>query len=363
MLTLSDFIDPQVLRTVLVDVIMGMVIALVLLFAVLVVQKIQIERHERLLRRLRLEYLRNLALPRPTIPPPHGTVEFEALGAALGERLRLTEGSEYQELQRLAHRTGVGEFYSRRAASYFWARRLRAMEALAALALPETRAVILVRMVREQDIRVLTKVVLAFSALCETTADLKQINVGLSRLSPASAKFNEFVYSRCIRALRGRGQEALFDALLKGARADDQFSPLLTRDMVEAAGKERLEVARPTIAAFYRESGDPVMRVACLRALGHLDALSDSLGEALLDDDWRIRAVAARYGWQGGAAAVPLMKLGMRDENYHVRLNAALTMMRLGAPGFQALCEEVEGPDTFAREIAYYAMNSGLSHA
>ncbi|HET9122036.1 MAG TPA: HEAT repeat domain-containing protein [Acidiferrobacteraceae bacterium] len=361
MLTLSDFIDPQVLRTVLVDVIMGMVVALGALFAVLVAQKIQIERRDHRFRRLRLDYLRRLSLPRPVVPPPHGRSEFEALGAALGERISIARGAEFQELQRLAHRLGVGDFYARRAASMFWSRRLQAMEALAALMLPETRGLMLARLAHEQDIRVLAKVVLAFSALCESTVDITHINLALARLLPTSSKFNEFVYSRCIRSLRGCGQEALFDAALRSVRGDDHFPVLLTRDMIEAAGKERLEAARPTIAAFYRQSGDAVMRVACLRALGHLEALGDKLGEALLDDDWRIRAVAARYGWQGGPSAVPLMKLGMRDENYHVRLNAAQTMIRLGPSGLQALCEEVEGPDTFAREIAYYAMNSGMN--
>ncbi|MHB1951523.1 MAG: HEAT repeat domain-containing protein [Acidiferrobacteraceae bacterium] len=363
MIGIAQIIDPALLRMVLLRVIVVMTVFLVALFAILVAQKLVIERRERHLKRLRLDFLNRLTPPYSVLPPPHTDLEFEAIGLALAERIRGASGQEGRELRQIVRRFAVDTFYERRARSRFWTRRINAMEALASFGLPETRPFVINRLGREKDQRVLSRAIIALSLVVGGVADLDLITEMLRTMGSISSKFNEFVYGNCIRSLRGFDREGDYVQGLKNAKSDENMPWPLKRDMIEAAGKANVVGARGVIASFYRYSGDALMRVTCLRALGNLEGLTAILNDALMDDDWRVRAVAARYGWQGGTDAIPLIKRALRDENYYVRLNAGITMMRLGAAGFEALCDEAEGPDPFAREVAYYAMNAGGGHA
>lgn len=363
MIGIAQFIDPALLRMVLLRIIAVMVFFLVVLFAILVAQKLVVERRDRHLKRLRLDFLRRLTPPYSVLPPPHTDLEFEAMGLALAERIRTATSHEGRELRQIVRRFAVDTFYERRARSRSWTRRINAMEALASFGLPETRPFVISRLGREKDQRVLSRAVIALSLVTGGAADLDLVTDMLRTLGSVSSKFNEFVYSNCIRALRVFDREGDYVQGLKNAKSDEGMPWPLKRDMIEAAGKANVSGARGVIASFYRYSGDALMRVTCLRALGNLEGLGTIINEALMDDDWRVRAVAVRYGWQGGADAVPLVKRALRDENYYVRLNAGVAMMKLGANGFEALCEEVDGPDPFAREVAYYAMNAGSGHA
>ncbi|MHB1514777.1 MAG: HEAT repeat domain-containing protein [Acidiferrobacteraceae bacterium] len=358
MIGIAQIINPALLRIILLRVIEVMAAFLVVLFAILVVQKLAIERRERHLKRLRLDYLRRLTPPYSVLPPPHTDIEFEAMGVALADRIRTGTSHERRELQQIVRRFAVDTFYERRARGRSWTRRIGAMEALASFALPESRPFVIARLQREKDQRVLSKAVVTLSLVAGALADLELVTDMLLTLGSVSSKFNEFVYTNCIRSLRAADHEGDYVQALKSAKADEGMPWPLKRDMIEAAGKAGLAAARGIIASFYRYSGDALMRVTCLRALGNLEGLGQIMNEALMDDDWRVRAVAVRYGFQGGADAMPLVKRALRDENYYVRLNAGVTMMKFGASGFQALCEEAEGPDPFAREIAYYAMNA-----
>lgn len=361
MIDLSRFIDPEVLRTILIHLIIGMSLVLCLLFSVMILQKTYVEHRERLLKRLQTSYLDRLRSS-VDIPRPRTAIELAALSAALAILLDQGGAAERRVLGDLACRLSLHTFYARRSRSWSWRQRLAAMEGVALLGLQLARSAVIDRITRERNQRVLAKAIHAFSVMVRDEADLYAVGTSLLRLQPPSSKFNEFVYANCIAALRRHGAERAFETVLRHAGTGDAFAMALKRDMIEAAGKEQLHCVHDVIARYYRGAVDPLTRLTCMRALGGLNVLAPYLDEAFPDPDWRIRAMAARYGWQGGTSAIPLMKRSLRDSNYRVRLNAAFAMVKLGDEGRRALLEEIDGTDGFAREIASYAMSSETHH-
>jgi len=106
----------------------------------------------------------------------------------------------------------------------------------------------------------------------------------------------------------------------------------------------------------------PQVRISTTRALRgyfHEDA-AVALREMMTDDDWRVRAQAARaLGTIGAGGAVPELTRALEDRSWWVRFRAALALAQLGEAGRRALREARELPDRFAADMA--AMVSGLS--
>src|SRR5213596_579389 len=139
------------------------------------------------------------------------------------------------------------------------------------------------------------------------------------------------------------------------------------------AALDRLPHLAPTVQAYYaamlrrsrpivvdhlqkllRRSEDP--------ALPHLAEFAGRLGEPALrerltalatDPAWEVRAQAMRsLGMITDASTLPLLKAGLRDEVWWVRLRAALALMRFAAGGRNALLEAEVGADVNARAVA-----------
>jgi HEAT repeat protein len=84
------------------------------------------------------------------------------------------------------------------------------------------------------------------------------------------------------------------------------------------------------------------------------------LRHMLKDDDWRVRAQAARgLGALGAAAAIPELSEALLDRAWWVRFRAALALAQLGEAGRRALRAARERVDRYAAEMA--SMVSGLS--
>lgn len=104
------------------------------------------------------------------------------------------------------------------------------------------------------------------------------------------------------------------------------------------------------------------VRISTARALRryfHADT-ARVLREMIGDDDWRVRAQAARsLGTIGAAAAVPELTRALEDRSWWVRFRAALALAQLGEPGRRALRAARELSDRYAADMA--VMVSGLS--
>jgi HEAT repeat protein len=80
----------------------------------------------------------------------------------------------------------------------------------------------------------------------------------------------------------------------------------------------------------------------------------------VLDEDWRVRAQAARaLGAVGVAEAVPELTRALSDRSWWVRFRAALALAQLGDAGRSVLRAARELPDRYAGDMA--AMVIGLS--
>jgi len=104
------------------------------------------------------------------------------------------------------------------------------------------------------------------------------------------------------------------------------------------------------------------VRLAVARALKHYfhPETPAALYTLLQDEDWRVRAQAARaLGVLKVTEAIgPLGQL-LRDSAWWVRFRAALSLAQLGEPGRRMLREARVGGDRYASEMA--TMISGLS--
>jgi HEAT repeat protein len=107
---------------------------------------------------------------------------------------------------------------------------------------------------------------------------------------------------------------------------------------------------------------EPSVRIAVARALRKFyhPGTPPVLRLMLADDDWRVRAQAARgLATLVDAASVEPLERAMVDRHWWVRFRAALALAQLGERGRAALRRARMGPDRYASEMA--AMVSGLS--
>lgn len=104
------------------------------------------------------------------------------------------------------------------------------------------------------------------------------------------------------------------------------------------------------------------VRIAVARAMKkyfHPDA-TRVLALLLVDDDWRVRAQAARsVGVLRDTSAIPTLVKNLNDTTWWVRFRSALALSQLGDPGRAALRAATAADDKFAAHMA--TMVSGLS--
>ena len=112
----------------------------------------------------------------------------------------------------------------------------------------------------------------------------------------------------------------------------------------------------------FRSHPVPEMRISAARAFRHfMHADSEAvLREMMFDDDWRVRAQAARgLGALGATEAIPDLNQALADRSWWVRFRSALALAQLGEPGRRVLRGARERSDRYAADMA--SMVSGLS--
>lgn len=149
--------------------------------------------------------------------------------------------------------------------------------------------------------------------------------------------------------------------------------PLVARRLRPDTPPSRLEVwinlaevlATPAVLAPVLKLAthpDANVRLAVARALKHYfhPDTPDVLFALLDDDDWRVRAQAARaFGVLKVVESIGPLGRMLRDSAWWVRFRAALSLAQLGEPGRRMLREARVGGDRYASEMA--TMISGLS--
>jgi len=127
---------------------------------------------------------------------------------------------------------------------------------------------------------------------------------------------------------------------------------MFKRDLIEACGVVRFLLASPAIVDYFQHAQyDPASCISCLRALGEMGADPDGwlILPALQHKDWRVRAVAARAAVTVSGAYSQLFEL-LGDASYHVRMNAASSLLACGVEGRAMLEQGLASHDRFVRD-------------
>lgn len=363
-LTVPVFMLPDLLRELLVFAIKVITVICLVQIVVMVVHKVLLERKERRMALLKSRYLSSMFLVlgkgEIDLARPKGADEFAALADVCIYLMANASEAESEVIRKTVRDFGIVGFYSEQLPrARFWITRYKLVEKLGFLKLPELAPLFRSIIVSEQEDRqVVGKATWALSLIC-SEKDLPQILARVSLPDFMSAKFNEHVFVNIISSFRVKGEKErlleLFSELLTG----EKMPLLVKRDFIEACGNAGLCEAQPLIISCAREFGSsPEMRIACLRSLQKLggDMLDAVVLAGLRDEDWRVRAVAAKSVEKCSEAVIPPLELALGDQSYYVRLNAALSLAQKGEAGRAALDRQTQSRDRFVREVSRYVM-------
>lgn len=334
-----------------------------LLLIVMLFHKFVIERHELRMNQAKHRYLSAcycyLADQSYELPQPHTRLETTALADVLIFLMNEQTPVQHPLLQELATTMHVTDLFRRQATtSRSWVSRLSAIEKLGFLHLPEMAPLYRQLLAREQETHVIAKLLWALSPIA-TSSDLHLINRTLAAKPVYSGKFNELLYWNIIKGFGSRGAENELLERIGEMLVSKEMPTQLKRDLIEACGVGLLETSLPLLRRAYLEhNGEPTIRIACLRAIGTIggDLDGDLTRQALLDADWRIRAVGARYASLTPKAIIPTLVLLLKDQNYHVRINAARSLGAMGEDGHAMLRTMLTSEDRFVRDICTYIL-------
>lgn len=126
---------------------------------------------------------------------------------------------------------------------------------------------------------------------------------------------------------------------------------------VEEAGKRQYSESVDWITELI-QSGNKELRIAALKAsysIGHIEneAFLKAVFSAVRDDYWEVRAFLARFLRKvASEKSVDVLVEYMQDSSWHVRRNAAESLLHHDEMGRTALVRLLDSEDTFARETA-----------
>lgn len=352
----------ETLRDIIIIVNVLLFVVTFLLFLVLLFHKLHVERRAKRLEELRETYLSDLARrfydPSHPVSLPSNALEYEALGNVVATMLVNISGEMAENVRRCIRELGVDSYYRKMLESRRWVRRFVAVEKLGYFRFPELKSVFESVLAEEKDHRIIPKAVWALSVIAQRS-DLPTINQVLKNPLFMSSKFNEYIYTNIIRAFREHEQEALLVEVLGELMADAELPVLLKRDIIQACGAEMFYPAQKLVLDCFSRFHDVAeMRIACIRTLERFSAVDEEwlLSECLQDSDWRIRGVAAKNAYLYSLNVIPPLRNLLHDESYHVRINSALALAKMGEAGLDVLVAETQSEDRFVRDVSQYVL-------
>ena len=350
-------------RAVLLTAILVLAFLTVVLLVSLVVHKTYVELREVRSARLRKKF--EALFPSfldgkdEHLPHPHDSLAIDVLADVAIDQIARTDHKTANRIRvELRERGIVDDLLERLRNSRSWVRRYRALERLGFLKFADLRQFYVNLLETETDLRIISKTLWALSYVAEEE-DLPLITNFLGNSNFMSAKFNEYLFTNLIDEFHSKYGDDSTVSMLTAFLNNQAIPVLLKRDIIESCGKIGYIPSVPLIVdAFHRYHDLIEIRITTLRALGGLsaDVLSELITPALSDPDWRVRVVASRNASLCKESCVPHLEELMRDQNYHVRINAAKTLFTLGEAGKAALRRALTSSDRFARDISHYVL-------
>lgn len=360
---LNHLFSPLILVPVLSAIVMVFAVLLLATFSWLLIYKVISNNKQKrdaatlATYKVELENFRGTGLAFPWPSSYHDIITFFT---ALGDIVR-KEGALPSVITDALSQTGIPAQLIAAGRSRSWPKRYVAYHRLGEIELPALKDHFAEAAQREQDRRVFAVVMMALARLVDSQEALHQILLLAQSGPKLSASYNEGIFTQSLRALiRHRGTDVVLsvlqDLLLHSFIAEPDLSTF-----VAAMGNIHLvSVSREIESLWEKRPVPPALKMAALRSLADMAVASPCYMAGLTDDDWQVRAVAAKSARFGGESAVQPLKRLVGDSSYNVRMNAADSLAHLGAPGRIALDELSHSPDPFIRDVAQFAIACGV---
>lgn len=357
---LEEFFPPQIVKSVLFWVIGFLLISMTGFFLVLIFHKLKLKIRER--KKDCLRFRNNLRIRKflqgnehkPRIPKTK--TDYEVVADLCIQRLFEAEGKEQERIKEYVREIRLVPYLKKLSRSFFRRKRIYGVKKLGFLQLPELKDYWMELLFSNVSEEIKWEVIRALSFIADRKV-LEMITEELSSDFYYSAKFYEQIYRNVIQNFRKKGILYEFMFFMENMKDKEKVPLPLKKSILESCGNAGLQEASSVVKDyFFHYKENPEIRITCIRVLGRLgtEELCGIVSKALFDEDWRVRAVAARSVSMCDGQVVSHLRNLLYDESYYVRINAANTLYSLGKEGHSVLHEEKNSPDEFVRDTVQY---------
>jgi len=359
---LNKILPPQMMKDVLYIVLIALFVTVVVLFFFLIFHKLAIELKERRRRRYRTRYsayMRKFLLGRDgTIIRPKTKLGYETLASFCIDKLETSSQEEQSIIRHYIRGSFIVDYFRKMAGSSSMPKRFHAIKTLGYFSLDELQQYFKDTFLDEKSEEVKGAIIWSMSRIADR-GTLDWITTTLASEISLSSKYNEYVYSNLIQSFLRKGIIDQFLVFLEKLKSTRNIPYLLRRDIIEACGSSGLHLASRMIVDFFFSSERlPAIKIACMRALGRLRCpeFSGVVAAALFHEDWRVRSQAALAASRCSESSIPHLRNLLYDDFYHVRINAARSLLQLGDKGLALLRSEMNSKDPFVRDTVHFML-------
>ena len=294
--------------------------------------------------------------PSGVLPKPLTTSDFEAYTEAASSVIESFEGEIAERAAQLVYKFGIDRHYKELFRSPLWFKRAYAIDMLSSLRLKKNLEFFPAVFKRETSDAVKYRLLYGLSLLPRGKDDIYSLTSQLSGLPYLTAKYNEDIFFNIITVLKNAGKEEEFGIFLRQIMTDSGIRVKVKRDCLSACHAAGYKQAGLIAMEYYRTLHDePGIAIVCIKILALMKDYT-VLPEALGHKDWRVRLTVLKYAHLCDSDIRQPLKAMLHDPNYHIRLNSALALSRLGNEGLEILQSEKNSPDKFAADVAKYAL-------
>ncbi|MBS3818346.1 HEAT repeat domain-containing protein [bacterium] len=356
---IERFFPPQIVKSVLFWSIGFLLISMMGFFLALIFHKLKLKIKER--KKNRLRFRNNLRIRKflqeieHNPPIPQTKTEYEVVADLCIQCLFESDGKEQERIKEYIRKIQLVPYLKKLSRSFFRRKRIYGVKKLGFLQLPELKDYWMELLSSDVPDEIKWEVIRALSFIADREA-LERITEELSS-DIYSAKFYEQIYRNVIQNFRQKGILYEFVFFMEAIKDTEKMPLSLKKSILESCGNAHLKEASWVVKDYffhYREK--PEIRITCIRVLGRLgtEELCGMVSRGLFDEDWRVRAVAARSVSMCDGQVVSHLRNLLYDDSYYVRINAAFTLSCLGKEGHSVLTEEKNSRDEFVNQTVQY---------
>jgi len=294
--------------------------------------------------------------PAQVLPVPLDYTDYEAYSEAASSIIESFQGEIAGRATQLVYKLGIDLYFQRRCRNRTWFKRAHAIDILSALKLEKNRNFFADIFGDETSDEVKYRIIYGFSLIACDQEYIYSIARLISGLPYLTAKYTEDIFFNVITSLKSFGRENEFRSFLKRIMEDPDILIKVKCDCLSACNAAAFEEVGPVIMEYYRAFQDkPEIIIACIKSLVRMGKF-DILPETLRHKDWRVRLTALKYAHLCNSGVIPDLGGLLHDSNYHIRINAALALSRIGDEGRAILRGALSSQDKFAADAARYAL-------